>query len=128
MGLVCTLCSLSSLLSLLLYLSLLGARVLVVGLCVGRFLPLWCGRSLIGLAACAVRACSCPCLCRSFLSFWSCSAVSVSSSFVACVVGSFFLSLLSLFLFWPRAALLWIGLGSLGNRVLIHPIHVNGIH
>ena len=38
-----------------------------------------------------------------------------------------FLSL-SLFLFWPRAALLWNGLGSLGNQVLTHPTHVNGAH
>ena len=66
-----------------------------------------------------------------FLSFWFCSVVVLASSFVVWCVGSvssLALSLLSLFLFWPRVALPWDCFGPLGNQVLIHPIHMNTTH
>ena len=84
-----------SLLFLLALLAVHGARVFVVGLCVGRFLPLRCGRSPTGLAACSVSAGSFPCLCRSFLSFWFCSVV-FCCLFFCCVCCWLALSLSSL--------------------------------
>ena len=81
---------------------LLGARLLVASISVGRFLPLWCVCSCVYLAAGSVRACFLLCLCRSVLSFcWSVW----SFLFLLFPLVCFFV-LFSLRLLAPRAALL----------------------
>ena len=112
-------------LSLLACFPVLGACVLAVGLCGGRFLPLWCGRSL--LASLPVPCAHVPFL-ASVAPFFVCLVIVLSFLLplvALCVLGLFpffFLSLSS------GAVLRFRGPGPLGDQVPTHSIHVRTIH
>ena len=103
---------------------MLGARLLVAGMYVERFLPLWCVCPCVYLAAGFVRACSFLCLGRSFFLsfFWFVWSFLFPSLCWCCLFVLF--SLLS---FRPRAALPWGFLGPLENHILTYPTQRNAI-